>query len=277
MHRLFRWCRNLLLLFFVSSLLGVVVYRFVPVAYTPLMGIRLLEQWRAGKPVKLEHRWVPIERIAQPLAQAVIASEDNLFMEHGGFDMVQIQKAREEAERGRRVRGASTITQQTAKNVFLWPGKSYLRKGLEAYFTLLIEWLWDKERIMEVYLNSIEMGEGLFGAEAVAQAHFKKHAYQLSAPEAALIAATLPNPRRFNSARPTPYLLKRQAKILSLMGKLLKVNMGYDAARDSGRTGKVRKRKKLRAEGPTDYAKLPFSRPGAYCLCRCAGAADRRF
>ena len=202
--------RNLLLFLFVSSLLAVVAYKFIPVYYTPLMFIRVYEQVRDSKPIKLEHKWMPLKQIAQPLAQAVVASEDNLFLDHDGFDMIQIQKARADAEKGKRVRGASTISQQTAKNVFLWPGRTYLRKGIEAYFTVLIEWIWGKERIMEVYLNSIEMGDGIYGAEAVAQAHFKKPAYKLTKAEAALIAATLPNPRKFNSAKPSPYMLKRQ-------------------------------------------------------------------
>ena len=156
--RIWIWCRNLLIFLFVSSILAVVVYKFVPVYYTPLMFIRMYEQHQDGKKMKLGHTWVPISKIAQPLVQAVIASEDNLFMEHNGFDVEQIQKARAEAEKGKRVRGASTISQQTAKNVFLWPGKSYLRKGIEVYFTFLIEWIWGKERIMEVYLNSIDGG-----------------------------------------------------------------------------------------------------------------------
>ncbi len=221
--------RNLLLFLFVFSLLAVVAYKFIPVYYTPLMFIRVYEQVRDSKPIKLEHKWMPLKQIAQPLAQAVVASEDNLFLDHDGFDMIQIQKARADAEKGKRVRGASTISQQTAKNVFLWPGRTYLRKGIEAYFTVLIEWIWGKERIMEVYLNSIEMGDGIYGAEAVAQAHFKKPAYKLTKAEAALIAATLPNPRKFNSAKPSPYMLKRQTKIMSLMGKLLKIKMGYDS------------------------------------------------
>lgn len=247
--------RNLLLFLFVSSLLAVVAYRFIPVRYTPLMCIRMYEQFRDGKPLKLEHKWVPIQKIAQPLVQAVVASEDNLFLDHCGFDITQIQKARADAEKGKRVRGASTISQQTAKNVFLWPGRSYLRKGIEAYFTVLIEWVWGKERIMEVYLNSIEMGDGIYGAEAVAQAHFRKPAYKLTKAEAALIAATLPNPRTFNSAKPSSYMLKRQAKILSLMGKLLKINMGYDSGDPDSESGsrKVRKRKKLQAESGTAF------------------------
>ena len=159
----------------------------------------------------------------------------------------QIQKARDEAEKGKRVRGASTISQQTAKNVFLLPTKSYIRKGIEAYFTLLIEWIWGKERIMEVYLNSIEMGDGIYGAEAVAQAHFRKPASKLSAGEAALIAASLPNPRKFNSGKPSPYMLKRQGQILSLMGKLIKIQMGYGAGEIENKNGKIKKRKKWRA------------------------------
>ena len=176
-----------------------------------------------------------------------VASEDNLFLDHNGFDIEQIQKARDEAEKGKRVRGASTISQQTAKNVFLLPTKSYIRKGIEAYFTLLIEWIWGKERIMEVYLNSIEMGDGVYGAEAVAQAHFKKPAARLSAGEAALIAASLPNPRKFNSGKPSPYMLKRQGQILSLMGKLIKIQMGHGAGEIENKDGKIKKRKKWRA------------------------------
>ncbi|MDR1937655.1 MAG: monofunctional biosynthetic peptidoglycan transglycosylase [Tannerellaceae bacterium] len=221
------WCRNIIGLLFLSGLLAVVVLRFVPVYYTPLMFIRMYEQKKEGKPVKLEHQWTPLAEIAHPLVLAVVASEDNRFPAHGGFDFEQIEKARDEAEAGKRVRGASTISQQTAKNVFLWPGKTYIRKGIEVYFTLLIEWIWGKERIMEVYLNSIETGDGIYGAEAVAKAHFGKHASELSRAEAALIAATLPNPRRFNSARPSPYMLRRQAQILSLMNKVGTIEMGY--------------------------------------------------
>lgn len=250
------WCRNMLIILFLSSILAVVVYKYVPVYYTPLMAIRLYEQYQSGKKLKLEHAWVPLSQIAQPLVQAVVASEDNLFLDHNGFDMEQIQKARSEAEKGRRVRGASTISQQTAKNVFLWPGKTYIRKGIEAYFTLLIEWIWGKERIMEVYLNSIEMGDGIYGAEAVARAHFKKDASQLTSSEAALIAATLPNPRKFDSARPSPYLLKRQTKIISLMGKLLQIEMGHGAGDTSAKPGKIKKRKKWRAQAERERANV---------------------
>ncbi len=246
-RRFFIWIRNLFLLLFISSILAVVAYKYIPVYYTPLMFIRFFEQIRDGEEKKIDHTWVPLSRIAQPLVQAVVASEDNLFLDHNGFDLDQIQKAMEEAEKGVRVRGGSTISQQTAKNVFLWPGKNYIRKGLEAYFTLLIEWIWGKERIMEVYLNSIETGKGIYGAEAVAMAHFRKHAFLLSRQEAALIAATLPNPIRFNSAHPSPYILKRQGQILSLMGKLLKVNMGFDGGNTGSQPESTKKRKKWRA------------------------------
>ncbi len=227
LKQLLKWVRNLILFFFILSIGMVVLYKFVPVYYTPLMFIRVYEQIKADRKAVIDHTWVPITGIAQPLVQAVVASEDNLFLTHSGFDMDQIKKARDEAEKGKRIRGASTISQQTAKNVFLWPGKNYVRKGLEVYFTFLVELIWSKERIMEVYLNSIEMGDGIYGAEAVARLHFNKPASKLTAPEAALIAATLPNPRRYNSARPSAYIVKRQGQILSLMGKLEKIHMGY--------------------------------------------------
>lgn len=244
LKRLLIWVRNLLIFLFVSSILAVVAYKYIPVYYTPLMFMRLYEQKKEGKDFKLKHQWVPLSQIAQPLVQAVVASEDNLYLEHNGFDIEQIQKAREEAEQGKRVRGASTISQQTAKNIFLLPTKSYIRKGVEVYFTFLIEWIWGKERIMEVYLNSIEMGDGIYGAEAVANLHFDKQAYQLTQADAALIAATLPNPRRFNSAKPSAYMQKRQSKILSLMGKMFLIDMGYK--KEDGKLP-TKKRKQWRA------------------------------
>ena len=152
----------------------------------------------------------------------------HLFMSHHGFDFDQIKKAITERNEGRRKRGASTISQQTAKNVFLWNGGGWLRKGLEAYFTVLIELLWGKERIMEVYLNSIEMGYGLYGVEATSRENFRKKARKLTGQESALIAATLPNPLRFDSARPSSYMFKRQKQILSLMKKIEKVEMGAE-------------------------------------------------
>ena len=148
---------------------------------------------------------------------AVIAAEDSYFMQHRGFDWNQIEKAQDDAKKGKKLRGASTISQQTAKNVFLWNGRSWIRKGLEAYFTMLIELFWSKERIMEVYLNSIEMGEGLYGIAAVAKANFNKVPAKLTRKECALIAATLPNPRKFSSKKPSKYTRKRQASIIKNM------------------------------------------------------------
>lgn len=201
--------------FFASTILSVVVLRFVPVYFTPLMFIRCFEQLSEGKELKLSHHWVSIDKISPSLPVAVIASEDANFMRHHGFDFKAIEHAakRNMENPEKRKLGASTISQQTAKNVFLWPGRSWLRKGFEFYFTSLIELLWPKQRIMEVYLNSIEMGEGIYGAEAVAREHFNTTAAELSRSQCALIAATLPNPRRFSSKAPSNYMLKRQHKI----------------------------------------------------------------
>ena len=202
--------------FFASTILSVVALRFLPVYFTPLMFIRCYEQVTEGKDLKLEHHWVPLEKISPSLPRAVMASEDAHFLEHHGFDYEAIEHAakrnREHPEK--RKLGASTISQQTAKNVFLWPGRSWVRKGFEVYFTTMIELMWSKQRIMEVYLNSIEMGDGIYGADAVAEEHFGKSALDLSKAQCALIAATLPNPRKFSSKHPSPYMLKRQGRIL---------------------------------------------------------------
>ena len=205
--------------FFASTILSVVMFRFLPVWVTPLMVIRCYQQVSEGRELKLSHDWEPLENISPSLPVAVMASEDARFLEHHGFDYKAIEHAakrnREHPEK--RKLGASTISQQTAKNVFLWPGRSWVRKGFEAYFTVLIEMLWSKQRIMEVYLNSIEMGEGIYGAQAVAEEHFNKDAKDLSRSECALIAVTLPNPRKFSSKNPSAYMQKRQARILREM------------------------------------------------------------
>ena len=205
--------------FLASTILSVIILRFVPVVVTPLMIIRCVQQLKDGQELKLSHHWVPLERISPDLPLAVMASEDARFLDHHGFDFNAIVSA---AERNRkhpekRKLGASTISQQTAKNVFLWPGRSWVRKGFEVYFTSLIELFWSKQRIMEVYLNSIEMGDGIYGADAVAQEHFGLNANNLSRSQCALIAATLPNPRRFSSKHPSAYMLKRQSRILHEM------------------------------------------------------------
>ncbi len=207
----------IVLLFFGSTILAVLIYRFAPVPVTPLMLIRCAQQMTHGEKVRLKHHWVPLDSISKYLPVAVMASEDQRFMTHHGFDMVEIQNALEEREQGKRIRGGSTISQQTAKNVFLWPTSSWVRKGFEAYFTVLIELVWSKERIMEVYLNSIEMGDGIYGAEAVAQQHFGRSAANLTRANCALIAATLPNPLKFSSKDPSRYMLKRQTAIMRQM------------------------------------------------------------
>ena len=207
----------MVVLFLGSTILAVVVLRFVPVYFTPLMFIRCAEQIKEGETLKLKHTWTPLDKMSKYMPVAVIASEDQRFLNHHGFDYQAIEQAARHNRTGKRMHGGSTITQQTAKNVFLWPGRSWLRKGLEAYFTVLIEMMWSKERIMEVYLNSIEMGNGIYGAQAVAKEHFGKEAAELSRDDCALIAATLPNPRTYSSKDPSSYMLKRQRQIKQQM------------------------------------------------------------
>lgn len=199
--------------FFASTILAVVAYRFVPVYFTPLMFIRVAQQVANGEEIKMKHHWVPLEDMSKYMPVAVIASEDQRFMMHHGFDFDAIQQAAKRNRNGGKTYGASTISQQTAKNVFLWPGRSWTRKGFEMYFTVLIEFLWGKERIMEVYLNSIEMGEGIYGVDAVAEHHFNTTAEELTRADCALIAATLPNPRKMSSKEPSPYVRKRRHQI----------------------------------------------------------------
>lgn len=186
-------------------------YRFLPPPATPLMVIRAAE----GAPWR--QRWVPLARISPALIRAVIASEDEKFCTHHGFDWESLGAAWRGWRAGGKLRGASTISQQTAKNLFLWPGRSFLRKGIEAYLTVLIEALWSKERIIEVYLNVIEWGDGIYGAEMAARLELGKTAAALSARDAALLAAVLPNPRRFSVDHPSAYVEERAALIRARM------------------------------------------------------------
>lgn len=181
------------------------------------MLIRCAQQVSRGEKIRLRHHWVPLDSMSIYMPVAVMASEDQRFLMHHGFDMTEIRIAMQERRSGKRNRGASTISQQTAKNVFLWPRHSWVRKGLEVYFTALIEIVWGKRRIMEVYLNSIEMGDGIYGAEAVAQLHFGRDSHTLTRPNCALIAATLPNPLQYSSQAPSPYMLRRQTQIMKQM------------------------------------------------------------
>lgn len=190
-------------------------YRFVPVPYTPLMFWRSIASvFSEDKFVGIEKKWVPIEEISKSMQQSVIKAEDYKFYQHNGFDYEAIKKAMQYNKTHKKKKGASTISQQTAKNVFLWPSRSWLRKGLEAYFTVLIELFWPKERILEVYLNVIELGKGVYGVEAASQKFFKKPAKKLNASQAALMAAVLPNPIRFRVDKPSRYISRRQRKIM---------------------------------------------------------------
>ncbi|HRV54138.1 MAG TPA: monofunctional biosynthetic peptidoglycan transglycosylase [Mangrovimonas sp.] len=218
LKKFFRFLFKTVLWFVVVSIALVVLFRWVPVPATPLMAIRYFEQKKEDKNRVFKHDWVPLEKISKNLQLAVICSEDQNFVTHNGFDMKAIEKAMEHNKKGKKVRGASTISQQTAKNVFLWPQRSWFRKGLETYFTFLIELIWPKERIMEVYLNSIEMGNGIYGAEAASQYWFKKSASKLLPSEAAAIAAILPKPLSYKAKPPTSYIQFRIAWILKQMG-----------------------------------------------------------
>ncbi len=215
-----RWLGYLALGFFLSSTMAVFFFRFVPPPITPLMAIRGIGNVAHGVSPILDKDWEPMERISPRLAEAVVASEDQRFFEHHGFDWDAIVSAANANGRRKRKLGASTISQQTAKNLFLWPARSWTRKGLEAYFTFLLELMWSKERILEVYLNIIETGNGIYGAEAAAQRYFHVTAAALTASQAALIAASLPNPRKWSPAAPTGYLQRRQSWILRQMDQL---------------------------------------------------------
>lgn len=212
-----------MLWFFGLSVFSVVLFKFVPVPFTPLMVIRVIENKLDGKEIYFSHDWEPIENISNNLQKAVIASEDGTFLKHNGFDFTAMQKAFKNNERGRRIKGGSTISQQTAKNVFLWQGRSYIRKGLEAYFTVLIELIWGKERIMEVYLNSIEMGNGVYGAQAATEHWYRKDASSLTKIQAAGIAAILPNPRKYSATSSSSYINNRKAKIVRIMRSVGKI------------------------------------------------------
>lgn len=221
-----KWIRNFILLFLISSVGAVIVYRFVPVFFTPLMIIRLFEQFSEDKSLKWSKDWVGYDEINPSMPLAVVASEDQQFYYHHGIDPEAIQKALKynEKKKGKKLRGASTISQQTAKNVFLWPSRTYLRKGLEVYFTFLIELFWSKDRILEVYLNVVEMGDGIYGIEAASQEYFRKPAIKLSRSQAALIATALPLPLKRRADRPTPYMVRRKAWVLRQMNNLGKID-----------------------------------------------------
>lgn len=229
---IWKWIKRIILFFFASTIFMALLYKFVPVPITFLMIQRSVEQKMDSKPVKLRHDWVSMDEIPEHMALAVVCAEDQNYTKHHGFDFGAIEKAMkynekmEEKGKSKR-RGASTISQQTAKNVFLWPGRSWIRKGLEVYFTFMIELFWSKERIMEVYLNVIELGNGVYGVEAASHEYLNKSASKLTARDAALIAVVLPNPRQFSIQHPSAYIRKRQAWCYQQM-KFWGMKLDYD-------------------------------------------------
>ena len=221
--KVFKFILKTILWFFIISIGLTIAYRFLPVPVTPLMLIRCVEQKQEGKDMKLKKDWVSYDEISPALPLAVVAAEDQLFLNHYGFDFTAIEKAlknNEKKSKRKKMKGASTISQQTAKNVFLWPSRTWVRKGFEVYFTGLIEICWSKQRILEVYLNVVEMGDGVYGAEAAAQYHFKRSAAKLNREQSALIAACLPNPRKFSASKPSGYVSGRQSWILRNMNNI---------------------------------------------------------
>ena len=224
LRRALVWVGKVLLVLFIFSILLPLAYRWINPPVTPLMIIR-----KVKNDAPIEKEWKDIEEISHYMADCAVASEDNNFLAHRGFDWGAVQKAINEKKQGRRERGASTISQQTAKNVFLWDGHSWIRKGGEVYFTFLIETFWSKERIMEVYLNVIEMGNGIYGAEAAAQHYFHKSADKLTLREAALITACYPSPLKRNPANPTGYLNKRAGQISALTKKIGRIKFDEES------------------------------------------------
>ncbi|WP_396174345.1 monofunctional biosynthetic peptidoglycan transglycosylase [Flavobacterium sp.] len=218
-----RWIWKAMLWFFGLSIVSVIIFKWVPIPFTPLMVIRIIEFKSDNQDAIYSHDWVPLEEISPNLQKAVIASEDGNFLKHSGFDFEAMQKAFKNNQKGRKLKGGSTISQQTAKNVFLWQGRSYVRKGLEAYFTVLIELIWGKKRIMEVYLNSIEMGNGVYGAQEAARHWYRKEAKNLTKREAAGIAAILPNPRKYKATNSSSYIERRKDRIMRVMRHVGKI------------------------------------------------------
>ena len=224
MKAVFYWFKKILFYFFIASVLSVIAFRFVPPPFTPLMLVRLVEQAiDPKKELRLQKTWLGFDEISPNMMQAVIAAEDQNFMNHFGLDFAAMKKAYKNNARGKRIKGGSTLTQQTAKNLFLWQGRSYFRKGLEAYFTVLMEVFWSKKRIIQMYLNIVEMGDGIYGIEAAAQYYYKKSAADLSPTQAATIAAILPNPRRWSASKPTGYIVQKRNWILRNMNNLGKI------------------------------------------------------
>lgn len=214
--KIFKWGFKIAMWCFIVSVVMVAVYAVLPVPITPTMVLRVIEGAGEGRSVGIDKDWVSYDEISPNFFRAVISAEDARFMRHKGIDWRAVEAAKKynERKKGKKLRGASTITMQTAKNTFLWQRRNYIRKGLEVYFTYMIEAVWGKKRILEVYANVIEMGDGVYGVEAASQKYFGKSAKDINKREAALLAAVLPNPRRWSPADPTKYINKR-AKFIS--------------------------------------------------------------
>ncbi len=228
-RKLIQWLFRLLFGLFVLSIALVIIYRFVPVPITPLMFTRCFEKGEYN----VHKSWVSLKNISPELPLALVAGEDNNFLTHNGFDFEAIKKAVKFNEEHKKTIGASTISQQTAKNVFLWNGRTYLRKAIEVYFTELIEIFWDKRRIMEVYLNVIEMGDGIYGAEMASQTYFKKPAKNLTRNEAAWISSIVPNPLNWSPLKPNATVNYRHEVILWNMGNIMKVDYDHPVKYDN--------------------------------------------
>lgn len=220
MKKVLKWIGKVLLKviagFLLLSIISVILYRFIDPPVTPLMAIRYFEMEEG----KLDYQWRDYEDISDHFKLAVIAAEDQKFLNHNGFDLESIEKAIDKASNGGKLRGASTISQQVAKNVFLWPSRSWVRKGFEMYFTFLIELFWSKERILEVYINIVELGKGVYGAQAASQEFFNRDALKITPSQAALLAAVLPRPLKYSARFPSSYVLKRQRWIRRQMQNL---------------------------------------------------------
>jgi monofunctional glycosyltransferase len=212
---------KLVLSLFLLSVAWVLLYKWVDPPATLHMVKRRAEAGKADKnEPTIKQTSVSLDEMSDQLPLAVVASEDQLFLQHSGFDMDAIMDAFKRNQKGGNIRGGSTISQQVAKNVFLWHGRSYLRKAVEAYFTVLIELIWGKERIMEVYLNIAEMGDGVFGVEAASQLYFNKPAKDVGRQQAALLAAVLPNPIKYSAKSPSGFVLRKRGRIARAMGRL---------------------------------------------------------
>jgi monofunctional biosynthetic peptidoglycan transglycosylase len=212
---------KLFVLFFIGiTVFWVILYRFINPPITWLMVTRGFERKADGKDWKIDKDWRDLDDIADGMKRAAVAAEDQTFLENHGFDFKAIERAIEKNQRSKKLIGGSTISQQTAKNVFLWPGRSWVRKGFEAYFTMLIEIFWSKKRIMEVYLNVIEMGDGIYGVQAASKAYFRKDAMMLTRAQCAAIASIFPNPLKWSATNPSNYVLHRQFLIMKNMRRL---------------------------------------------------------